>query len=229
MAVQLFIIIIAALLALWYHVAMNPLPHPLTAHVDLFLDRIATPAYARQDQQGYLRHALSKDAGLLAKAFNTRALPLNRHQQPALALAAQFNLRAIGKKYRLPPGLTAARLEAYVLAQRWAAQRGLIAQDTYAENLRETCALLSALNPTLTRLQFDRGDTGRLFDLLMGVSSGFNPDDIQFYLAGNYYSVAMMQQDYAAKNNAAQRCLGTDIGWVPSPRTLDKIIRQRKP
>lgn len=208
---------------------MSQNAHPLAKDIWSFLEAIATPESATEDRDHFLRYALRLCPGLLTKAFNKAAVPLERHQRPALEFAEKAKLADIGQNWHLPAGLDAPTIEAYALVLRWATQQGRITADRYNQRLSVLCQTLEDLNPVLATLTYDRRDCLRMFDVALGVTSGFNADDIQFFLDGNYYSLAMQNRDYARQNNLAKQVTGVDMFWVPSPKTLHRIITQRKP
>jgi hypothetical protein len=206
---------------------MTDIASPLAASIRSFLETLATPAAAAEDRDGTLYHALRLCPGLLTKAFNAAAVPDDPHVRPALVFAEENGLSGIGRTYALPPGLDAETIEAYVLALRWTARAGLMTPQRYAERMQELGAALEEINPALAALAYDRTEAPAVFDVVMGVTSGFNTDDIQFFIDGNYFARAIADRAYADKYRRAEEG-HSRIGWVPSPKTLDRIIAQRR-
>lgn len=203
-------------------------PDPLIAHIHLFLKTHATPEAAAADESGVWKHILRLLPPPLSDSFNHAAA--SEHLQPALTLQHTHGLSNIGQHYRMPHGLDVKMAEAYCMANGWLQHQGKIDRETTHENISALANRLIDLNPALARLQFDRNNLRHCTDIVMGVTSGFNTDDMQFFLDGNSYQKSMDNPAYAAKAAAALDALGADhLGWVPAPKTLDRILAQRPP
>jgi hypothetical protein len=113
------------------------------------------------------------------------------------------------------------------------------ASPEYRALLAEGWRQLEAANPVLKKLDFDRSNGGEMYNALMGVTSGFNPDDINFYLKlqrDNVLPGLHIQTAPAFKvhmewmENRMSVC--DRPGWIPSLPTLEKIrseFREKKP
>ena len=91
---------------------------------------------------------------------------------------------------------------------------------------------LTALNPELTdAIRFDADDIKHVYDVLVGVVSGFNPDDINYYLHDYKYKQDSPQNKERRQLEEAvlTKLDATDdhtLGWIASPGTLHKIEQQ---
>lgn len=207
---------------------MFPHPDPLIAHIHLFLKTHATPEAAAADESGVWKHILRLLPPPLSDSFNHAAG--RDHAQPALKLQNTHGLRDIGTHYRMPYGLDVKIAEAYCMATNWLHRQNKLDAHTAHAQITALANRLIDLNPALARLQFDRNNQRHCTDIVMGVTSGFNTDDMQFFLDGNSYQKSMDNPAYAAKAAAALDALGADhLGWVPAPKTLDRILAQRPP
>lgn len=204
-------------------------PDPFVHLVHSFITAHVIQPAMTDDRMGELRAISDLYAQSLRLPFSAAAGSNPHHAMPALTLAARCALRDIGAEYTLPRGLSPAVLEAYALTVHWSLRQGYIATTNARDHLLSAIQRLEDLNPQLRHLTYDRMDIRRCYDLVMGVSSGFHPDDIQFFLDGNYYNKAMGDPAYARTFAAASRALGDhDIFWVPSPATLERIIAQKQ-
>lgn len=205
---------------------------PLLPRIDAFLAVMATPANMARDIHGSLQHAIAKtdEDHLLQKAFNRVARKSSdRHQRPALLLQAEFGLTDIGCDYKMPEGIAHKKIEAYVLCLMWAYRQEQLPAAVFGPAMHELLDRMEDLNPELKRLRYDRTDARRLFDAAMGVTSGFNIDDMQFFLDGNYGYIAEKNPQWVAKHETVKRLLGImGPGWVASEPTLDKIAAQAR-
>ena len=216
------------LLSLYYvkNTAMLMHHDPLIGEIFGFLKTYATPQAEAQDATGRWRHIRS----LIPRAqgaFNTAATDRS-HQQPAARLSKRYKLTNIAGTYRMPQGLSAPVIEAYCIANATLAFEGKLAQEDAHDNLRTVIDRLIDINPSLKNVRCAMNQYRACYDFALGITSGFNSDDIQFFIDGNFFQKSMDNPAYAAKFNAACTALGSDtLGWVPAPQTLDRIIAQK--
>ncbi len=200
---------------------------PLAQDIAAFLEYLATPALAARDTTGQLKVALSRVPPLLTRAFNTAAAPA-RQSRPALEFEAAQNLRGIGHHYTFPAGVDAPVLESYVMALSWSAYHRVTPQLPTLGALHKVIDTLVALNPVLDVLRYDRHNFMQAYHLAMGITSGFNPRDIQFFVDGNTGQVAKKDPAYRQRLLRAEETLpARSLNWIPAPDTLDRIIKQK--
>jgi hypothetical protein len=65
------------------------------------------------------------------------------------------------------------------------------------------------------------GDPQNVDNFVMGVTSGFNPEDIDFYINEKRFTPEF--DDWRILNRALREKIGFNFGWVPSPQTVDRI------
>ncbi len=110
--------------------------------------------------------------------------------------------------------------------------------------LKEMYKELEALNPELKDFKFDRDNTQHLSDVVHGVITGFNLDDIAYYLSTERRIVNFIRhnptihidaeayvEEFDAFHEKVREHLGgrsAEMGWVPSEATLKKIWEQVK-
>lgn len=126
----------------------------------------------------------------LSKAFND----VSRH--PARCFELGNNLRGIAGHYKIPQAMTACAYEAQTIermheAARRKAQRKNTEVGYFWEFIRaikspkfllESWDELVRLNPVLGKIQMNKQSAEDLFNAHMGVTSGFNINDINFYI-----------------------------------------------
>lgn len=199
----------------------------LAQDIPLFLHRLATPAMAARDSTGQLRCALSRLPDLLACAFNTVAPP-DRHRRPALELEASDNLTGIGQAYAFPAGVSADILESYVMALHWSMRHNVTPPLATLGALHKVVDTLVALNPALETIRYHRHDFMQAYHLAMGVTSGFNPKDIAFFVSGK--TLATEDDSYRSQRALAESMVSNRrLSWAPAPETMARIIRQKQP
>lgn len=82
------------------------------------------------------------------------------------------------------------------------------------------------LNPPLAAVAVDRANPNHVYDALHGAASGFNPDDINFYLRTRWIEGKMPALLIASGTRAVENLCGVMPEWITSPQTLDKIGEQ---
>lgn len=204
---------------------MSQHPDSFAQHVHAMIAAHLTPAAVRKDETRVLYYMNEMYRHALRNAFNAAANP--HHSQPAIETARRHGLRDVSGDYTLPRGLSAPVLETYfmVLRHMYLPKNTPAQARTY---LHDVLSRIETLNPQLATLSYDRNDVYKCYDVLMGVTSGFHTDDIQHYLDGNFYKKSMENPAYAAKHSAVVAHLNDNqLYWVPSPKTLDRILAQK--
>lgn len=205
---------------------MSHHPDPFVQHVHSVIAAWLTPEAISKDGTGVVLRMMNEMyQHSLCNTFNAAANP--HHFQHAAEIASRYRLQGVSGDYLLPRGLSAPVLETYAM---------VAANIIYRKNdqtlalhyLNDLITRLEELNPALTTLTYNRSNIKHCHDAVLGVTSGFNTDDIQFYLDGNYYKKSMENPAYAAKHGAVVTHLNDDrLYWVPSPKTLDRILAQK--
>ena len=114
----------------------------------------------------------------------------------------------------------------------------LFSTKTYSLSIEQASNLLDqfkALNPALEDIDADRSETFDIFNIIMGVLSGFNADDIGFFVERDRKkrNAEITELDFKVmrsqeKTRTAQLSdqAGAPIHWVPSPNTFENIRKQ---
>jgi hypothetical protein len=171
-----------------------------------------------------------------SKAFND----LSTH--PARKFEVFNHFRGIAGRYKIPDGMTAKhyeqkhhdRLQEALLASvpdkdivlhvLWQGTRTLPVPDFLHESWRR----LVKLNPILKTIKMNPDNTRDLYNAHMGVTSGFNVDDINFYIerdndGGQAAKQAREMPVHGAMLKRINAVSATHLNWVPSPQTAQKI------
>jgi hypothetical protein len=183
-------------------------------------------------------------AGELPGLVSSRAPMLDRHSRECLfrpikqypfmteASPQGQGLHDLGTHYRLPDGLNAQTLEVYtgLLGAMHTSDR-LSNSKTRAlmeEKTGEILDAVIALNDELKPFAIHRGDMKRMNTVLGGVTSGYNADDIAFYIkAETEKNMGEIRRDPSYKNvrEGIERETG-HLGWFVSPKTMERIQKQ---
>lgn len=95
-------------------------------------------------------------------------------------------------------------------------------QETQNE-FRKVWDELVALNPQLKAVRIDTADTGKLYDVINGVASGFNPNDINYYLEADSSEDSRRAYFEDSRRIKIEDETGARPCWIASPQTLDQI------
>jgi hypothetical protein len=171
-----------------------------------------------------------------SKAFNDISI------HPARKFELFNHIRGIAGRYKIPQGMTAKQYEE---KHRLLMQETLLTsvpnkdiaphilwQETRTIQppafLQESWDRLVKLNPILKTIKMNSDNTRDLYNAHMGVTSGFNTDDINFYIerdndggqAAKQAREMPVHGDMLKRINAVS---ATHLNWVPSPQTAQKI------
>lgn len=106
----------------------------------------------------------------------------------------------------------------------------LTAKETEAEHVYAISLFaseLQRLNPELKELQCHPGNIEPLVDIVWGVISGFNLNDIRTYsLEGKNGVVDSENLEWQEKKKSVEMATGARMYWVPSMETLDNALEQ---
>lgn len=173
----------------------------------------------------------------LSRAFNDAAT------HPALRFQRDNNLRGIAGRYFIPDGKTAAQYEKamsrkmHVHVETEMAKRGATEYDYWkvAEDmglpgfLEKSWDKLVELNPALKKVKLDRSCVEDVYNAHIGVTSGFNVNDINFFLrqkhVGNGLPALQSHKMpvHGARLDRINAAAESQMFWVASPATAKKI------
>lgn len=154
-------------------------------------------------------------------------IPVYAHE-PAKAFEQTTGIKNIAGHYDFA-GLSRDQIE--IVARR-------VATDGRKETpeghklLSEMAQLLKLENPVLNGVKYNPQDTHQVWDMIMGAASGFNVDDMNFYIHENQWAGKPGRQDY---NKAIDKLKAVveerypnqgGLGWIPSLETCKKIETQ---
>ncbi len=150
-----------------------------------------------------------------------------RFHQPAAIFEKRHGLSGIARHYILPESVSPQDLETYALLMR---HRNDISRDSFSRRMAEVACALVARNPDLGAINCDtQKDPYAHYTLIQGVASGFNPDDIAYFLAcaaeGHRPYTSMVETE-AYKNLCATFNAASSPGWALAPKTLARIEAQ---
>lgn len=149
---------------------------------------------------------------------------------PAVIFEEETGLTGISNQWNLPRGLSYAAFEQLLFPSLQC-----ITKENKVEQLSEPAKFyalqnvyddLVALNPLLGKLNSMRDNPHQLKNIIFGVSSQFNLDDIIYF---NTTTVDDREKpDVVSLENAIAIRTGTQVRWQPSPTTLKNILHQMR-
>ena len=163
-----------------------------------------------------------------------------RYQAAAVNLEEKYGLKGVAGRYRFVDGKEACwaeygyrkRFMKYFHAEKMkesdnpvAREAAKIVLEKSPDALKEINAeikKLQALNPELKRLNYNPNKILESYQALIGVTSQYNPDDVNYFL----HSLRTGKRDKALEERKEK--LGINLGWQPAAATLDKIESQMK-
>lgn len=173
---------------------------------------------------------------------------MKQHKQRGyLSCALEFQkatgIPNIGKYYLMPDGLSLREMQIlrvepvnklYGLRQLHRLVNGqrAIAMDDPADRSKvhkiyeQWISAFKRRNPELKVVRLDRDNLRHLYDMTMGVVSGFNPQDIDFFVNEFTKNSDFMSRLQTLRERSA-RVFGVEIPktWIPSPHTAERIER----
>ena len=163
-----------------------------------------------------------------------------RHAAAAIELENKYGLKDIAGHYKFVDGKTAPfaeydyrkRFMKYFHATkmqnsenpilREASQIVLQGAPEALKEINGEIKKLQELNPELKRLNFNPNKMLEAYQALIGVTSGYNPDDINYFL----HSLRTGKRDESL--NQRKDKMGINLGWQPAHTTMDRIEAQLK-
>jgi hypothetical protein len=163
-------------------------------------------------------------------------LPINTNKPPeewvfpALEFEKATGMRGIGHIYKMPGGITMR--EAFVHLKNILGNRDFyefikaaFAKNALSAKNNEVMTKIGKfareiidLNPELKKVSFDKEDAIETEDFIAGVLSGYNPEDIDFFLSDYEWDHEREKRVWLL-----QVTIGRSIEWAASDLTLEKI------
>ena len=169
------------------------------------------------------------------------------HFLPAVVLEKKYGISGISQQYVMPNGRDSLSMEAdYSEDNKRRAYGAVVAllliedrkhfksflrkvwsrtlsHDYWRNKMKEDVRNLIQLNPVLKEIQCDLNDPHNMYNLILGVTSELNTDDIQYFL--DCENGRQDRMEVLAATSKLRESKGIDIQWVPSPKTLAKITK----
>lgn len=92
------------------------------------------------------------------------------------------------------------------------------------ERVNREIAQLTAMNPELKRLNYNRREINEAYRALIGITSQYNPDDINAYL--HAARTGTRSREISERVEKIHKERGINFGWQPAMKTLEKIEKQ---
>ena len=159
----------------------------------------------------------------------------------ALDFQQATGLKNIGKYYIMPDGLSMKemqilridpvnRLYGIIQPHKLANGERALSLDDPSQLSKvhriyeQWVAFFKRRNPELKTVRVDHNNLRHLYDLARGVTSGINPQDIDYFINDFKRNSSFMQQLNTLRERS-QRVFGVQIPktWVPSPHTAARI------
>jgi hypothetical protein len=154
-------------------------------------------------------------------------MTVNKHlpyNAPAQMFEARYGVSGISREYRMPAGRSMMEMEALLWDEVFEDSVDPMAQRM--ERGRHYVAAFKALNPELRNITVDPDDYVAVRDFLHGVTSGFNPDDIEFRLHAPDADQCCEQISRITNILVRQEFYDANVAWFPSPQTAALIVEQ---
>ncbi len=154
-------------------------------------------------------------------------IPNPDFRQPAADFEQKYGLRHIARSYHLPQGISAPELEAYALLMHY---RSDLPRAVYLGKMAALWEDLVDRNPDLGKIKYDLAkNPDAHYFLAQGVASGFNPDDIGYFVQKQAekkppYAEMTRSRPYISLAAAFNEAAG--MQWAAAPETLARIARQ---
>ena len=92
------------------------------------------------------------------------------------------------------------------------------------ERVNREIAKLTELNPELQRLNYNRHEINEAYRALIGITSQYNPDDINAYL--HAARTGKRDKKISERVEKIRKEQGVNFGWQPAMKTLERIEKQ---
>lgn len=142
-------------------------------------------------------------------------------EYPARNFEKQAGIDGISRTYKMPEDKTMIRI-----AKQTGFEIGK--GGTTLDHLNEIADKIIQLNPDLLEVKYSRDNPQDVRDLIFGVTSAFNPEDINYFINTNSKHEVDKPLPYRmAKRlivaNLYEEKTGVFLTWIPSPETLNII------
>ncbi len=146
------------------------------------------------------------------------------YHAPALEFEDRIGIAGVGRRYAMPPDHDMESLEHEIKRRiKWCA----ISLDERLKRAQDYADILTRLNPELQKTRYDRDDLTDVWHFLLGVTSGFNPDDIDFFINADREELRSGRNNDKVTNVLSATFNDhARLGWRPSAPTADLIIRK---
>ena len=161
--------------------------------------------------------------GSAAQAFNAAARREVLEHQPARDFESRTRFKGIAGRYIFPQGVKPLVLEEELVRTK----KGESFEAKFGGVFRD----LLILNPDLHRLRFDKSSPRQFYSTMLGITSGFNVDDINYFvdlISKGEPPAFHLRSDprLNALFRQAEHRADAPIEWVPSPETLGTVHRK---
>lgn len=90
-------------------------------------------------------------------------------------------------------------------------------------SLNRLLGQIFTLNPTLLRVHWDHQNIAHAEKFIMGICSGFSPDDINYFINTFDPMEKTKKLELYTSMVALRKRMGTPFFWIPAPATIQKI------
>jgi hypothetical protein len=171
----------------------------------------------------------------------------SRWSFPVHEFEKETGITGISRDYVIPEGYTATSMGEYLNEAAYrpnakeallyhdlskfktlfkTAMRGNLQKNGWIYKMVQALNDLEKLNPELQTLEYDRNNVDDMYHVALGICSGFNPDDIQYFVSKRHQLSAEESLNFHAQKMALRRKIGAEMLWVTSPETYKKIKKQ---
>lgn len=148
--------------------------------------------------------------------------------QPPVRFSERLGLAGVHKNYNLPEGLSAERLESYVLVLEHAETKGDMSPRERKDRVAQMWQGIVARNPDLNAVTLNNDSADDIQTVLRGVASAYVPRDIDHFmrLPPDKLAHACKDKAYADVYKHIADYLGEAPRWVPAMETMRHIEQQ---
>lgn len=165
----------------------------------------------------------------LQKAANNGAYkiagkaPFFKWEQPARDFEGEYEITGISRQYKMPNDQTEREIAK------------ITKFDKASLNINITRNLLDdliKLNPELQKISYDPNDCSHTSNIIDGITSGFNPNDINYFIRTNTPTINGLRSEEQTlrflTKMAYEEKLNVSTSMMPSPETWETIQQKLK-